>query len=340
VRTLFNLTSLALSAVLACGAISAFAAPVYDLVELTGAAAGEAYGLNNRGQVAGQSMTGPRASSRGFIYNKGHAQKLNPLPGDFYSDARAINNAGQVTGTSGSTGGSHAVVFQNGVTTSLGGDYTGGWAINASGQVAGYVWSPTDIAYHAALFENGAVVDLGTLGGIESYAYGINAAKQVVGSAQVGSSTGETHAFLYDQGAMKDLGTLGGSFSQAMAINKAGWVVGIASLANAVRHAFVYHDGQMTDLGSLGPLPYNTIASDINTHRQIVGTAMVNPRYGVTSGFLHDGRTMASLDSLLAPEYQSAWSIRNAYAINDKGQISGKAVMGNQWRAVLLTPRP
>jgi len=117
-------------------------------------------------------------------------------------------------------------------------------------------------------------------------------------------------------------------------------VVGIASLANAVRHAFVYHDGQMTDLGSLGPLPYNTIASDINTHRQIVGTAMVNPRYGVTSGFLHDGRTMASLDSLLAPEYQSAWSIRNAYAINDKGQISGKAVMGNQWRAVLLTPRP
>src|SRR5687767_10631895 len=51
------------------------------------------------------------------------------------------------------------------------------------------------------------VTELGTLGGNDSYATGINNAGQVTGNAK--TATGETHAFLYSDGVMNDLGTLG-----------------------------------------------------------------------------------------------------------------------------------
>ncbi len=53
-----------------------------------------------------------------------------------------------------------------------------------------------------------AMTDLGTLGGSDSYAYGINDSGQIVGGSY--TSSGDYHAFLYANGAMADLGTLGG----------------------------------------------------------------------------------------------------------------------------------
>ncbi len=62
-----------------------------------------------------------------------------------------------------------------------------------------------------------AVTDLGTLGGANGMAYGINNHEQIVGAAQTG--TGNYHGFLFDSGRMMDLGTLGGSNSWASGIN-------------------------------------------------------------------------------------------------------------------------
>ena len=50
------------------------------------------------------------------------------------------------------------------------------------------------------------ITDLGTLGGDESGAYGINDSGQVVGQAQ--KASGQKRAFLYESGTMTDLGTL------------------------------------------------------------------------------------------------------------------------------------
>ena len=69
---------------------------------------------------------------------------------------------------------------------------------------------------------------LGTLGGSDSNAYGINDSGEVVGSADTGTAT---HAFVYSDGTMVDLNSLidpnaGWVLTDAFAINDGGLIVG------------------------------------------------------------------------------------------------------------------
>src|SRR5439155_18612513 len=108
---------------------------------------------------------------------------------------------------------------------------------------------------HAFLWQAGVMTDLGTLGGLNSVAYGINHLGQVVGSAE--TAAGETHAFLWDrERGMRDLGVLAGDGSAATGINDAGQVVGNATTGDLlpsgdpVFHAVLWDaGGQIHDLG-------------------------------------------------------------------------------------------
>jgi len=92
------------------------------------------------------------------------------------------------------------------------------------------------------------MIDLGTLGGSDSQAHGINQRGQVVGVST--TSAGVGHAFLWEKGTMVDLGTLGGNFSQAMGINVQGLIVGGSETSIGFVHAAVLDDQMILSSGS------------------------------------------------------------------------------------------
>lgn len=118
-----------------------------------------------------------------------------------------------------------------------------------------------------------AVTDLGTLGGTNGMAYGINNHEQIVGTAQ--TEMGNFHAFMFDGGRMIDLGTLGGSNSWAYGLNDMGWTVGAAGLPTTNMHAFLCTNAllnpDLVDLGTLGGS--NSAAWMIDMHGDMVGWA-------------------------------------------------------------------
>src|SRR5215469_10825666 len=97
-------------------------------------------------------------------------------------------------------------------------------ALNPSGQLTGFSYTPGDAAAHAFSYVNGITVDLHTLGGNVSQGNAINASGLVAGDADL--SGGITHAAVWAGTNVTDLGTLGGSFSSATALNDAGLVAG------------------------------------------------------------------------------------------------------------------
>ena len=72
-----------------------------------------------------------------------------------------------------------------------------------------------------------AIVELGTLGGSQSFALDINNSGQITGNARTAANV--LHTFLWQDGAMIDLGILPESttdFSRGFAINELGQVTG------------------------------------------------------------------------------------------------------------------
>jgi probable HAF family extracellular repeat protein len=80
--------------------------------------------------------------------------------------------------------------------------------------------------------------DIGTLGGTNSYGYGINNSGQVTGYSLTPS--GAFHAFVYSAATgMQDIGTLGGTNSYGYGINDSGQVTGYSLTPSGPFHAFI-----------------------------------------------------------------------------------------------------
>ena len=219
--------------------------------------------------------------------------------------------------------------YHNGVMTlidRLGGTYGIAFDINSQGQVAGVTRALTGKMYPQAARYNSPSTGtgLGTFGGDESFAYGVNDKGQVVGFAEIPPVGNQTflddRAFLYDNGQMKNLGTLGGDTSEAFAINNNGVIVGQSEVIPKATiyepDAFMYVGGQMIDIHPYFAFPFTPISSrawDINNFDQVVGTA----DFGSNSrGFLYDHGVATDLGTL-------GGHYARALAINDSGQIVG-----------------
>lgn len=205
-------------------------------------------GLNDYGQVTGNSTTTTPGNTHAFLYSNGTMSDLGTLGGK-YSYGNDINNNGQVVGYSDTAGGLYS-------------------------------------KQHAFLYSDGVMSDIGTLGGNSSLANAINDNGQIAGSSSIAGNTGN-HAFLYSNSAMSDLGVLGGTTSTAYGINSLGQVVGNSTTTWGGWSAFVYSDGHMQDLNSLissGGSGFTVdTATDINDLGQIVGYGYAN---GVSHAFL------------------------------------------------------
>jgi probable HAF family extracellular repeat protein len=128
--------------------------------------AGYANGVNGKGQAVGTNSTFDHALLWNFGTGVVTVTDLGTLGGT-YAVANSINDVGEVTGWSENADHvSHAYVWspKKNVMTDLGtpGTTSGGYGINAAGQVVGDAF-PT--SQHATLFDHGKVVDLGVLPG-------------------------------------------------------------------------------------------------------------------------------------------------------------------------------
>ena len=68
----------------------------------------------------------------------------------------------------------------------------------------------------SAVAQTYTIEDLGTVGGVMSYGYAINAAGQVTGFLPPSPTTTRCTPFLFRNGVMTDLGTLGGVVSRGL----------------------------------------------------------------------------------------------------------------------------
>lgn len=175
--------------------------------------------------------------------------------------------------------------------------------------------------YHAFLYSNGSMQDLGTLGNEHSEALGVNDDGHAVG-VMWNDDFSVYHAFLYANGSMEDLGTLGGKYSAAFGISNAGQVVGWSRIGDALgsNRAFLYENGIMRSLGRLAG-GSDSEAYGINEVGEVVGKSATFG-FGRYRAFLYFGGVMQNLGTL-----QGRGSTANG--INIHGEVVGKSEVGD-----------
>jgi probable HAF family extracellular repeat protein len=322
---------------------------VTDLGTLSGGTSSVAAGINNNGQIVGDSATSS-GDTHAFVYSGGTMTDLGVLTSGYhYSDGRGINDSGQTVGSSaisitgGISGQLRPIIVPSGGTMtslgSLGGGYGFANGINNLGQVAGLSTLGDGSTTQAFLYSSGTMTDLGSFAGTSDYsdAYGINNHTQVVG---VSTSNGIARGFIWQSGTMTDLGDLqgGAGATRAYAINSLSQVVGETTVAGSpVGHAFLWQSGNMTDLGVV-PGTDSSYALGINDNGFVVGRS-----YNATSGvaFIWDGADgIRDLNALLDSS-GTGWTLEGATGINGSGQICGYGINpSGRTDAFLLTPVP
>jgi probable HAF family extracellular repeat protein len=298
---------------------------IIDLGTLEGGYESLAFGVNSHGQVVGVSTNlvsdpfGPLGTqNRTFLWQNGVMQDLGTLGG---SDAGLLGNVGE-----------------------------GQVEINERGQVAACSFTNStpspgtgNPTIDPFLWENGTMVDLGSLGGTEGCATSLNNRGQVIGYSNLAGDMTH-HPFLWERGrGIRDLGTLGGPSGVAFGINEPGEVTGGADVPsppgctfpNCFSHGFLWRNGVMTDIGTL-PGFDNIGPASINAKSQIVGIALTAD-FSAATAILWEKGSLVDLNTLIPAN--SALHLVKGDHINDRGEIAGFGLLPNgDARAFLLIP--
>jgi probable HAF family extracellular repeat protein len=243
---------------------------------------------------------------------QGKVTDLGTLGGNA-SVAFAINNRDQVVGAALNT---VLDPFSSGFPSPL----CGSFPCIAGSYMAMFFPSATQM--HAVLWQNGAIKDLGTLGGPDSVALQVNERGQIAGQSYLNSIPNATTGvptidpfFIGEDGKMVDLGNLGGTVGWTSGLNNRGQVIGAMTLAgDGGWHPFLWSHGVLTDLGTLGADCGNATA--INDAGDVVGVACTPTLF---SAVLWRDGVLIDLGTVGADR------CAEAYSINSLGQVVGES---------------
>lgn len=327
--------------ILACLADS-FVSNVYCLEKYTITDLGKlsgtetiAYGINNVGQVVGES------NSNAFLWNNGTMTNLGSFGGSI-SRAFDLNDNGVIVGKSANA----SEVFRGFVWDSvngmidlgtLGGLESKASSINNSNEIAGmaYPSDPTESRHPAYWNADREISDLGTFGGNEGSLERINNQGQAVGRARA-ISPSVSHAFIWDSvNGKQDLTPSSDFASFATGINELGQVVGAIDVGGNWE-LFYWSEVSGLELLGISAMGWGYKCA-INEAGEIVGTR--DGDGGSTSAFIYDKSTDTYSDLTQLIEENSGWdSLDTANDINEAGQIVGSGTKDGETRAFLLTP--
>ena len=205
-----------------------------------------------------------------------------------------------------------------------------GFRVRVTDDRNGIVWTePTrvTVTHDPGRMPRYLVTDLGTLGGDESRAWGINNLGWVVGMAETAGN--DRHSFLYTNGVMIDLTTrfpVVGYSSEALSINDTGQIVGFPSENSEWGYRVEFNGTNHFILRT--PEVRRNLPRSINASGQVVGS--VDTYDLLTRGFiLKDGEF-----SLIVP----ATGESTAFASNDDGTVVGRVGTPSGVRGFWRTP--
>ena len=239
---------------------------------------------------------------------------LPPLAGYDNGFAHDLNDAGMVVGISGLIGiesPQRAVRWVDGVPHDLGALEPGGHsqadALNDEGTVVGS--ASVGFFTHAFVWtEDEGMIDI-TPGGF-GWARDINESGQVIGDDTA-------NAFVWEDGNLRYLDKAPGfDYGYARAINDVGQVAGAVKVAGVDTERFARWapDGEVEVLGGAGD---NNKMFGINNDGAMVGTGVLSA--GLDRGVIYtDEFGLEYIDDVVN---STEWVIRDAYDINDAGQL-------------------
>ena len=198
-------------------------------------------GINNAGQIVGRYGSGSGIPTpgpgvpfgRGFVWDSTNGRRDLGLSPVGNSEAAAINNSGQVLGTSEIL----ETIIINGIP-------------NSTFVPHAFIWDETN-----------GIRDIGNLGGFGAFANAINQPGQAVGYGD--AQDGHERAFIWDEAhGMQEIPTLAGGDTRARAINNNGLVAGFEFGAGG----FIW-----SETSGIQPTPGLGNPYGINDHGQVVG---------------------------------------------------------------------